>query len=301
MNISSESNDGDAPATRGEITLRDVCKSYGPSRFATEVVRDCTFTAPARGFTVIIGPSGVGKSTLIRLIAGFERPTRGEIRIDGARVTGPGRDRLVVFQECALFPWMSVAENALFGPLARGEARGTAVGRVKAQLERVGLSGFSHHFPAQLSGGMQRRAELARALVNRPDVVIMDEPFRGLDALTKTLMLDYYARLSAEQRRTNLFVTTDIDEAIFLADRLLIMGHMPTSVRAAIEVDLPRPRRFKDLFLDDRANAIKMRALALLHEEATKGFAGTRQAAADFVDAYRRRVETLRDGRESAP
>ena len=120
--------------------------------------------------------------------------------------------------------------------------------------------------------------------------MILDEPFRGLDAMTKKLMLDYYARLSEEQPRTNLFVTTDIDEAIFLADRLLVMSHIPTRVRAVIEVDLPRPRHYTDLFRDDRANAIKMEALSLLHEEAMKGFAGGSKAASDFIEAYRRRV-----------
>ena len=286
MNVTAEHP---VPA-RGEIVLRGVGKSYGPSGFASEVVRDCSFTAPANRFTVMIGPSGVGKSTLVRLIAGFERPTSGEIFIDGKPVTGPGRDRQVVFQETALFPWMNVEENALFGPLARGESRKSARGSVQSLLERVGLRAFSGHYPSQLSGGMQRRAELARALVNNPDVMILDEPFRGLDAMTKKLMLEYYSRLSDEQKRTNLFVTTDIDEAIFLADRLLVMSHIPTQVRAVIDIDLPRPRHFVDLFRDNRANEIKMETLSLLHEEAMKGFSGASAAASDFIDAYRKRV-----------
>jgi len=275
---------------RGEIVLRDVCKSYGPRRFASEVVRDCSFTAQANRFTVMIGPSGVGKSTLIRLIAGFEKPSSGQILIDGRPVSGPGRDRLVVFQETALFPWMSVEDNAQFGPRARGEAAASSLERADFLLEKVGLRAFRKHFPGQLSGGMQRRAELARALINNPDAMILDEPFRGLDAMMKKLMLEYYARLSEEQKRTNLFVTTDIDEAIFLADRLLVMSHIPTQVRAVIEVDLPRPRQFNDLFRDNRANEIKMEALSLLHEEAMKGFSGGRKAAGDFIEAYRRRV-----------
>jgi NitT/TauT family transport system ATP-binding protein len=137
---------------------------------------------------------------------------------------------------------------------------------------------------------MQRRAELARALINNPEVMILDEPFRGLDAMTKRLMLDYYARLCEEQPRTNLFVTTDIDEAIFLADRLLVMSHIPTKVRAVIDVDLPRPRDLSTIFRDDRVNAIKTEALSLLHEEAMKAFAHGSKAAADFIEAYRRRV-----------
>ena len=228
---------------------------------------------------------------MIRLIAGFEKPSEGEILIDGRPVAGPGRDRLVVFQETALFPWMTAERNVLFGPSARGEDFGLSAKRADFLLEKVGLRAFRSHFPSQLSGGMQRRAELARALINNPDVMILDEPFRGLDAMTKKLMLDYYARLSEEQPRTNLFVTTDIDEAIFLADRLLVMSHIPTRVRAVIDVDLPRPRNFQELFRDNRANAIKMETLSLLHEEAMKGFAeGRRSAASDFVEAYRRRV-----------
>jgi NitT/TauT family transport system ATP-binding protein len=137
---------------------------------------------------------------------------------------------------------------------------------------------------------MQRRAELARALINNPDVMILDEPFRGLDAMTKKLMLDYYARLCEDEKRTNLFVTTDIDEAIFLADQLLVMSHIPTQVREVVAVALPRPRNFTALFTDNQANAIKIEALSLLHEEAMKGFAGGRRAAFDFIEAYRRRA-----------
>jgi len=137
---------------------------------------------------------------------------------------------------------------------------------------------------------MQRRAELARALINQPAVMILDEPFRGLDAMTKKLMLEYYAKLCEESRRTDFFVTTDVDEALFLADRLLVMSHLPTQVKAVIEVDLPRPRRLADLVRDDRANDLKMRVLSLLHEEAMKSFALGSRAVADFVDAYRRRV-----------
>lgn len=281
----------DAVAPRkGEIVLRDVSKSYGPDHSASEVVRGCSFTAEANRFTVMIGPSGVGKSTLVRLIAGFEAPTRGSIRIDGREVTGPGRDRFVVFQESALFPWMRTEENILYGPRARGESGAAIRAASEFLLDKVGLRTFRRSFPAQLSGGMQRRTELARALINKPDVMILDEPFRGLDAMSKKLMLDYYARLSEEAPRTNLFITTDIDEAIFLADRLLVMSHLPTRLRAVIEIDLPRPRNFTALFRDDKANAIKMQALTLLHEEAMKAFAGGSKAAADFIEAYRRRI-----------
>lgn len=274
------------------LEVESVSKSYGVGRQARAVVQDCSFRVEQGTFTVMIGPSGAGKSTLIALIAGFEKPTSGSIRMAGRPVTGPGRDRQVVFQETALFPWMTTVDNVLYGPRARREPAASAAPRATAALERVGLSAFSGKYPGQLSGGMQRRAELARAIVNDPSIMILDEPFRGLDAMTRRLMLDSYAQLAAEQGRTNFFVTTDVDEAIFLADRLLVMTHIPTHVRAVIDVDLPRPRDLSRLVSDDRANAIKLQVLSLLHEEAMKAFAGgtVRAAADDFVAAYRRRV-----------
>lgn len=273
----------------GEIVLRDVGKCYGAGRLSREVVRNCSLTIERNRCTVMIGPSGVGKSTIIRMIAGFEKPTSGRILMDGAPIKGPGRDRLVVFQESALFPWMTTRENVLYGPRARGDRSATMTERATSLLETVGLTAFRKKYPSQLSGGMQRRAELARATLNDPAVMILDEPFRGLDAMTKKLMLEYYATLGTTQDRTSFFVTTDIDEAIFLADRLLIMGHLPTRVRAVIDVDLARPRSLAAVVSDDRANAIKREALSLLHEEAMRSFAGGSKPAADFVEAYRRR------------
>jgi NitT/TauT family transport system ATP-binding protein len=274
----------------GEIEVDQVSKSYGVEQFAKDVVKDCSFTVQRHKLTVMIGPSGCGKSTLIRLMAGFERPTSGTITLDGKPVIGPGHDRLVVFQETALFPWMTTYENIMYGPKARGGD--TQKNREFAEflLDKVGLTQFRDKYPNQLSGGMQRRAELARAMINNPSVMLLDEPFRGLDAMTKELMWEYYAALFEETRRTNFFVTTDIDEAIFLADRLLIMTNIPTRVRAVLEVDVPRPRKLKDIVENDRANDIKMEALSLLHEEAMKSFAGGSKAAADFVEAYSRRI-----------
>ena len=280
----------------GEIRVEGVSKIYGMKSFAKEVVRDCSFKIERHKLTVMIGPSGCGKSTLIRLLAGFEKPTTGKISIEGKPVTGPGRDRLVLFQETALFPWMTTYQNVVYGPSARGELTPQAREQARWLLEKVGLTAFRDKYPTQLSGGMQRRAELARAMINNPRVMILDEPFRGLDAMSKELMWEYYARLFEESRRTNFFVTTDVDEAIFLADRLLIMTNRPARVRAVIEVDLPRPRRLADMVASERANEIKMQALSLLHEEAMKSFAGGSKAAADFVEAYSRRVSKSKSG-----
>jgi len=281
------------------VELRSVSKTYGRGTDARVVVADCSFHVERGRFTVMIGPSGVGKSTIIRLIAGFDRPTAGQITIDGRPITRPGPDRQVVFQETALFPWMTTLENVRYGPSARGELTPANKTRADALLDRVGLGAFRERYPRHLSGGMKRRAELARALINDPAIMILDEPFRGLDAMTKRLMLDYYARLSADTGRTNFFVTTDVDEAIFLADRLLVMTQIPTRVRAVIDVDLARPRRFADLAGDDRANALKMTVLSLLHEEVMKSFTSGSRAATDFLDAYRRRLGPALDNRLS--
>jgi NitT/TauT family transport system ATP-binding protein len=274
----------------GEMLANHVSKSYGTVQFSKEVVRDCSFTIERGKLTVMIGPSGCGKSTLIRLLAGFEKPTSGTISLNGEAVAGPARDRLVLFQETALFPWMTTYDNILYGPRARGEVTKETLELAEFLLHKVGLQDFRRKYPTQLSGGMQRRAELARAMINNPEVMILDEPFRGLDAMTKELMWEYYAALYEENRRTNFFVTTDIDEAIFLADRMLIMSNIPTQVRAVLEVDLPRPRRLLELVENDRSNEIKMRALSILHEEAMKSFSRGSRAAADFVDAYSKRI-----------
>jgi NitT/TauT family transport system ATP-binding protein len=274
----------------GEIVVANVSKSYGTVQFHKDVVRDCSFTIERGKLTVMVGPSGCGKSTLIRLLAGFEKPSSGTVTLNGAPVTGPGHDRLVLFQETALFPWMTTYDNILYGPRARGEVTKQTLEFAEFLLGKVGLQDFRSKYPMQLSGGMQRRAELARAMINNPQIMVLDEPFRGLDAMTKELMWEYYSALYEENRRTNFFVTTDIDEAIFLADRLLVMSNIPTQVRAVIEVDVPRPRRLSAIIENDRANEIKMQALSILHEEAMKSFSRGSKAAADFVEAYSKRI-----------
>lgn len=275
----------------GEMRVEGVSKSYGIAHLRENVVHNASFVIEKSKLTVMIGPSGCGKSTLIRLLAGFDKPDTGSVTIDGKPVKGPDRDRLVVFQESALFPWMNTYDNIMYGPRARGEVDDETRALAEFLLDKVGLTQFRNKFPSQLSGGMQRRAELARAMINFPRVMILDEPFRGLDAMTKELMWEYYAGLYEESRRTNFFVTTDIDEAIFLADRLLIMTNIPTQVRAVLEVDLPRPRNLKELLESDRANEIKMEALGILHEEAMKSFSSGSAAASDFIEAYSKRVK----------
>lgn len=289
--VSPQTRVGESLSKGGHLVVKGVSKSYGGDLFPKEVVQNCSFTVEQGELTVMIGPSGCGKTTLIRLMAGFERPDSGAITIDGKAVTGPSVDRLVVFQETALFPWMTTYDNIMYGPRARGEDTAEVRESAELLLQKVGLSEFRKKYPSQLSGGMQRRAELARSMINKPKVMILDEPFRGLDAMTKRLMQEYYANLYNEFRRTTFFVTTDIDEAIYLADRILIMTNIPTKLRAVINVNLPRPRNVENITESDEANAIKMQALGLLHEEAMKSFARGSKAAADFIDAYSKRIK----------
>jgi sulfonate transport system ATP-binding protein len=202
------------------------------------VVQDCSFELADGAVTAMVGPSGCGKSTIAYMLAGYDEPTTGRVVVEGRR--------LVVFQEPALMPWLTTYENVTFGQRDGADEI----------LERVGLADFRDRYPSELSGGMQRRAELARALLNDPELLILDEPFRGLDALTRRDMQEYVAELLRERPRTTLLITTDIDEAIRLADRLLVMTNRPTRVREALAA-VPEN---------------KARALELLHEEALRSF-----------------------------
>jgi NitT/TauT family transport system ATP-binding protein len=195
---------------------------------------------------VVMGKSGCGKSTLAYLVAGYLNPDRGSIEIDGREVTGPGSDRIMVFQETALWPWMTVTDNVIFGPLVRNALpKSEAKAKAEALLERFGLIEFKDKYPGQLSGGMKRRAEIAQALINSPDIMILDEPFRGLDVMTRELLQEYYLQLFEDTQLTTLFITSELEEALFLADRLYVMSEAPDNIDQVIEVDLPRPRSFE--------------------------------------------------------
>lgn len=268
----------------GEVRLEGVTKIYEKDDERQVALENCSLVVERGKLTVLVGPSGCGKTVLTNLIAGYERPSSGTVYLDGMPVTEPGHDRLVVFQETALFPWMTVYGNVTFGCRVRGVAEKDLKERAEVVLEKVGLHEFKDKYPSQLSGGMQRRAELARAMINDPKILLLDEPFRGLDSMTRELMQEFYVGLFEETGRTNLFITHEIDEAIFLADKLIVMTYQPGRVKAEIEVDLPRPRVFQ-MLASERFMEIREQALDLLYEEASKAFACGSTAAFDLVGA----------------
>lgn len=266
-------------AGKSRVNLNHVSKGFGEEWDREEVVKDLTFEIMPGLLTAIVGPSGCGKSTIANLVAGYETPDKGEILLNGSKVNKPGRDRMVVFQETALMPWQTARENLRFGPKIRREMKNRELNKIADDLlVKVGLGDFKDKYPSQLSGGMQRRAELARALINQPLLLIMDEPFRGLDAMSRPLMQEFFLKLFEENRRTNLFVTSEVEEAIFLADKLVVLSNRPASVRTIIDIPLPRPRKLS-MLNSPEAYEIKREAMEILHEEAMKSFTQTRAMA----------------------
>ncbi|WP_398469244.1 ABC transporter ATP-binding protein [Tardiphaga sp.] len=195
-------------------------------------------------FVTILGPSGCGKSTLLRMVAGLDTPTTGRILLDGKSITGPGADRGMVFQSYTLFPWLTVAENIAFGLRERGVSQKERSNIAREWLDKVGLTSFANHFPKQLSGGMQQRTAIARALANDPKILLLDEPFGALDNQTRALMQELLLGIWERERKTVIFVTHDIEEAIFLASRTVVMSARPGRIKADIPVDLPHPRHY---------------------------------------------------------
>lgn len=195
-------------------------------------------------FITILGPSGCGKSTLLRMVAGLESPSSGSIELDGRPVAGPGADRGMVFQSYTLFPWLTVLQNVCFGLREKGMPLPEQHALAYPFIAKVGLKGFEHHYPRQLSGGMQQRTALARALANNPRILLMDEPFGALDHQTRELMQELLLGIWEEERKTVLFVTHDIDEAIFMAGRVVVMSARPGRIKCDLPVSLPHPRHY---------------------------------------------------------
>jgi NitT/TauT family transport system ATP-binding protein len=224
------------------LTIRDLKKSFGANGGTRVVFDHVSLDIHRREFICAVGPSGCGKSTLARIVAGLDEATCGEILLDGQTVAGPGPDRGMVFQGYTLFPWLTVKRNVMFGLQMHGKAPSTADIEAREWLDMVGLSKFENSYPHELSGGMKQRVAIARALANNPRILIMDEPFAALDAQTRCHMQGYLLQIWKKVDVTILFITHDLEEAAYLADRILVMGTNPGGVVEFIENPVPRPR-----------------------------------------------------------
>src|SRR6187399_2361357 len=220
-----------------KIVVDGIGKNFG----TLPVVGGASFEVRDGEFVAIVGPSGCGKSTLLNVIAGFERADRGSVRIDGVERTGPNRNGIMISQHGSVFPWLTVQENLLFA--LSGTNHGDKAGRAHRYIDMVGLAGFEGAYPHELSGGMLKRVEIARALVVKPEILYMDEPFSALDALMSLRMQTELRWILDEERHTVLLITHDVEEAVYMADRILVLSPRPTRIQATFEVTLPHPRR----------------------------------------------------------
>jgi len=261
------------------LAVRDVSKTYDTDGASVEALKGCSIEVEAGAFVAIVGPSGCGKSTLLNMIAGFDTVSGGEIYMDGRLVAAPGLppragpDRVVVFQNGALFPWKTVLENVSYGPvrqrvLTRKQAEKKAIDLLR---QCGGLDAVAGSYPAQLSSGMQRRVEVVRALINEPKVLLLDEPFRAMDTVSKTRMHQHLLDMYRISRKTIVFITHDLEEAIYLADTVIVMTTRPGMIKQTISVTLQRPRLPKMLFSHEYLE-LKREAAESIHEEARKAF-----------------------------
>jgi NitT/TauT family transport system ATP-binding protein len=255
----------------GRINLASVTKRFTSGDSVVTALDDVNLAVEDREIVTLVGASGCGKSTLLNLIAGFETPTLGQILVDGQSIKGPGPDRGVVFQQTALFPWLSVEDNIAFGlSLRANQGKADRQQVVERMLQRTGLSSFRERRPAELSGGMRQRAAIASVLAINPSTLLMDEPFGALDSLTRSIMQDFLLEIWEEQRKTVVLVTHDIDEAIYLADKTVVMTAHPGRICEVIDVNLPRPRRY-EMRSEAPFIALRDHVTKIVRTEALKG------------------------------
>jgi len=270
----------------GAVSVRKAGKVYDPEGLNVVALEDVSFEITPGQFCVVVGPSGCGKTTLLNAIAGFDKLSGGKILIDDEvlaradKAPKPGADRMVVFQQGALFPWKTVLWNVICGPVQQGRlSQKEAITQARELLGRVGLSKIEEQYPGSLSGGMKRRVEIVRALMNDPKVLLLDEPFRALDALTKSVVQEFLLELYDITPKTIFFITHDIAEAIFLADRIVIMTTRPGRVLKTVTVNIPRPRDYRVL-TSPRFLQIEQEVREYIDSEARKAFnAGERELA----------------------
>ncbi len=257
--------------SRGHISVRNLHIEFDHNGGKRAAVQDAQLEIRPGEFVCLLGPSGCGKSTLLNAMAGFVSPTRGELTIGGKGVDAPSPDRGMVFQQHSLFPWKTVRDNVAFGPLMAGASRNEACSVARTFLSLVGLAAFEDAYPGTLSGGMQQRVGIARALANYPSVLLMDEPFGALDAQTRIMMQENLLEIWREFKNTVVFVTHDIDEAVFLSDRIVVMSASPGRIIADIKVSLPRPRE-QSLLTSAAFMDYKRQCLDLIRQETLRAF-----------------------------
>jgi len=255
--------------TKMKVEVRSLTKIYGEKDRNVVAIEDVNFKVKEEEFVCILGPSGCGKTTLLRIIAGLERPTSGEVLLDGSPVCEPRKDISVVFQEFALFPWRTVLGNITFGLERMGVPREERERIASQYIEMIGLRGFENAYPHELSGGMKQRVAIARALAVDPDVLLMDEPFGSLDAQTRNLFQAELLEIWENTRKTIIFVTHSVDEALFLADRILVMSARPGRIKKEMRVSLERPRDRTSI----EFNRMRAEVLSVLQEETRKALA----------------------------
>jgi ABC-type nitrate/sulfonate/bicarbonate transport system ATPase subunit len=261
--------------TDAKLIIHDLSVVFRRRRGGEVVAVDAlSLTVHDKEFVCIVGPSGCGKSTLLRVIAGLSRPQTGEVTLDGERVTAPGADRGMVFQSYTLFPWLTVQGNVEFGPRLSGRSPEECAQVAHRYIDLVGLAGFEHAYPKELSGGMQQRAAIARSLANDPEILLMDEPFGALDAQTRSLMQELLLRVWEQTHKTVLFVTHDIEEAILLADRIYVMTARPGRIKHEVRVPIPRPRTVA-VFDSDGFIRLRREIYQSIREESLKVLATT--------------------------
>jgi NitT/TauT family transport system ATP-binding protein len=251
------------------IEIAGVWKEFAKGERRVLALQDIDLRVAPSEFAAILGPSGCGKSTLLNMVAGFDLPTRGTVRAGGEEILQPSPKRAVVFQEPALFPWLSVIENVVFGPKTQGQPAGEYRARAAQIIEQVGLKGFEASYPAELSGGMRQRVGIARVLIMQPQVLLMDEPFGSLDAQTRSLMQELLLEVWERHHQTVLFITHDIEEALLLADRVCVMTARPGRIKKSIKVNIPRPRAL-EVTTSPEFNDLRREVLALIREESQR-------------------------------
>lgn len=293
MNVSAPFTEAGTPhkksdkPLKGAISIRNVTKVYDPEGVNVVAVDNCSMEIAGGEVCMIVGPSGCGKTTLLNAIAGFHSITSGEIRLDGELLCGPGQpkakqgaDRMVVFQHGALFPWKTLAENVAYGPIVqRVMSKSMAMEKARDMLAEAGLGDVVDKYPGEVSSGMARRAEIVRALINDPKVLLLDEPYRAMDALTKSIMHESLLETYDRTKVTIFFITHDLEEAIFLGDKVHIVTTRPCRLKKTVTVDIPRPRSYA-VQSSEQFRLLMEEVNEAVHEEAIKAFeAGERELA----------------------